>query len=698
MPFQPHIGDTIQIHALSLTFTGSPDRPTDVHAARGHHSTVYRLSDAQGSLFALKVFDFAWRSPVFAQQAGPLAPYADLPSLSACQRTAIVPVDQAELVILHPELRYAILMPWLEGQTWEALRRAPAEMTREQRLCAARALAETLAAMEQRGLAHCNLNPANLLVDLSDPAQPAIHLVGLEHMAFPGAAFPEGFQVDDPEYACPDDAAPTWGAQADRCAGARLLGELLEWHAGDLPEGAAQKTAALMQRVRRADSLAAYPTLQEWASALTPSQTASSGQSRETPGADRPPAPPTGAAETVTGECSPSTPTARPMGTGTIYATPADRRQEESRAESRPKRSKPGFLDWGFLFLLIMAIHLVYRNVYLDFPYPVQIYLFPVLGPILFIGYTWLRWRKTVRFGWGWLLGSLVAFALPLALTFFINLGIWIGGSPHFLPYLLGSELFLAGLFQSVGRVKQSLDIHRRVPAYVLLVLLTIISLELDSIFKYGWSTIFGFLLLPSFGLLLTIALAYWPCLKDEKSQPSLALARMNIFIAFITLVLLSFALNFAVSAECYSGSPVAVYGDPLRIDKIDEIPAGKKIVTTSISSLGATRFAAYYKLDYVEVEDVTDDSPASRAWIVPGDRIVSIDGTPVTTTSEMQAIITSHHGIPVEIEIMRNSGNFSVWVTPAVIDMSGTPKIGVQIDDEYHIYGYIRNSQMICH
>jgi cobyrinic acid a,c-diamide synthase len=52
--------------------------------------------------------------------------------------------------------------------------------------------------MEPCGLVHCNLNPANLVVKLSNPAQPVVHLVDLENMAFSAAAFPEGFQTGDP--------------------------------------------------------------------------------------------------------------------------------------------------------------------------------------------------------------------------------------------------------------------------------------------------------------------------------------------------------------------------------------------------------------------------------------------------------------------------------------------------------------------
>ena len=57
----------------------------------------------------------------------------------------LIPVEQAELVITHPELRYAVLMPWLPGRTLEELLSQEDALTPEQRLMAAQKLAETLA-------------------------------------------------------------------------------------------------------------------------------------------------------------------------------------------------------------------------------------------------------------------------------------------------------------------------------------------------------------------------------------------------------------------------------------------------------------------------------------------------------------------------------------------------------------------------
>jgi len=128
----------------------------------------------------MKVFTLAYRSPQIAQQAEQIAALQSIPGLEACKRRVIIPAEQVELVITHPELRYAVLLPWLPGRTLEELLSEEDALTHEQRLMAAKKLAETLAQMEAQGMVHGKLKPSNLLVDPSASNEAAIHLVGLE--------------------------------------------------------------------------------------------------------------------------------------------------------------------------------------------------------------------------------------------------------------------------------------------------------------------------------------------------------------------------------------------------------------------------------------------------------------------------------------------------------------------------------------
>jgi len=209
MPFRPNVFEIIYIDGKEYRFNPQPANTESAFAITGKRATVYQLQDEQDALFALKVFSLAYRSPQIAAQALQLAPLQSIPGLEACNRRVLIPVEQAELVITHPELRYAVLMPWLAGRTLEELLSEEDALTPEQGLMAAQKLAETLAELEARGVVHGNLNPSNLLVDLSAPDEVAIHLVGLEGMRFDTA---QGADFD---------------ATSDSFDGAMLLAELL---------------------------------------------------------------------------------------------------------------------------------------------------------------------------------------------------------------------------------------------------------------------------------------------------------------------------------------------------------------------------------------------------------------------------------------------------------------------------------------
>ena len=209
MPFRSNIFEIISIDGKEYRFNPQPANAESPFAITGKRATVYQLQDEHGALYALKVFSLAYRSPQIAAQAKQIASLQSIPGLEACKRRVLIPVEQAELVITHPELRYAVLMPWLPGSTLEELLATKNALTPEQRLMAAQKLAATLAELEARGVVHGNLNPANLLVDLSASDEVAIHLVGLEGMRFDAA---QGADFD---------------ATSDRFAGAMLLAELL---------------------------------------------------------------------------------------------------------------------------------------------------------------------------------------------------------------------------------------------------------------------------------------------------------------------------------------------------------------------------------------------------------------------------------------------------------------------------------------
>lgn len=50
-----------------------------------------------------------------------LKPYASLPGLQACQRIVLTASRHRGLLTKHPDLTYAVLMPWVAGETWQEI-------------------------------------------------------------------------------------------------------------------------------------------------------------------------------------------------------------------------------------------------------------------------------------------------------------------------------------------------------------------------------------------------------------------------------------------------------------------------------------------------------------------------------------------------------------------------------------------------
>jgi hypothetical protein len=351
MSFRPKLNETIRIDNKDYKFTAHSSVKGVPYAQAGRRSTVYQLQDPQGELYALKVFNLAYRSPYTAEQAGLMAQYQAIPGLEACRRRVVVPGEAPELVIAHPELRYAVLMPWLAGQTWEELKAEDAALTPRQRYTAACALAETLAQMEAQGIAHCNLSPANILVDAGQGEQVVIHLLGLEGMYLPGLGEPEAAVAGEPGYVHPVVEGLNWGAEGDGYAGSLLLAELLSGVSASekksftdqvgetLEREWGSQVRGLYEQALLSPTPADYPPFSAWAAALAKLE------NRFAPAADvSEPEAGEEAFESV-GKTTPASP---------YGVQPGDEEgEDESRSRSRTRRAGR---FWMYLSLLIIVV------------------------------------------------------------------------------------------------------------------------------------------------------------------------------------------------------------------------------------------------------------------------------------------------------------------------------------------------------
>jgi hypothetical protein len=221
--------------AQALIIDGTTHRVVEHPAApgipfgqEGRQSTVYRLVTDDGHGRALKVFKPQYRYPSLVAQAGRLAALADIPGLSVGQRTVLNPRADGDLLRQHPDLSFAVLMPWIEGPTWTEVLLHTEELSSEQSLALSRALATLLASLEEQNLAHCDLTGPNVLVPMLAEGE-GLELVDLEQFYGPRFEKPEVLLNDAPYYAHRDATSGLWRSYADRFAGAMLLVEMLGW-------------------------------------------------------------------------------------------------------------------------------------------------------------------------------------------------------------------------------------------------------------------------------------------------------------------------------------------------------------------------------------------------------------------------------------------------------------------------------------
>ena len=96
-----------------------------------------------------------------------------------------------------------------------------------------------------------------------------------------------------------------------------------------------------------------------------------------------------------------------------------------------------------------------------------------------------------------------------------------------------------------------------------------------------------------------------------------------------------------------------------------------------------AVMFAIYGKfVSEPVVAEVRPDSPAAAAGFLPGDRFVSVDGTPVESFADVQRMVSGRAGDPIVFVLARNGGEVTLTATPEIMEqtdaLGNVVKIGV--------------------
>jgi hypothetical protein len=361
----PGVDDQIEIDGRIYTFTGHPAAPGIPYVQEGRYSTVYQVRAAgmtigpdgkrQQELCALKVFKQAlyWKRAL-AGPAGGLQDFASLPGLQVCNRT-VLSSERYLMVLKHPNLLFAVLMPWIEGQTWSRVVQTKQPITQGDSVMLARSLAEILNGLSARGAAHCDLSGDNLIVqglDTSTSLPSQVALVDVEQLSAPGLVRPDFLPQGSGGYAHRASGG-LWDATADRFAGAVLLAEMMAWcdpitreaawgdsyFAPDemhtpcaryellrraLVERGEWAVANLFERAWQSESLAACPTFQQWLNALP--RTADPGPLKQ------------GVADTIRSTAPGTTGTRKSSGPDNA----GDSKQPQKRAQNAVKPAETG--------------------------------------------------------------------------------------------------------------------------------------------------------------------------------------------------------------------------------------------------------------------------------------------------------------------------------------------------------------------
>jgi hypothetical protein len=296
--YQPFNGHEWLDNPIDLT--GGALRLANVHPSvpraltrDGRKARVYKAQRNEASV-AVKVFHRPYALPINIVTTAELVPYQPLDGLRVCDRQVIDLPEARRLGI--PGLAYAILMPWIDGDSWATIVQQRRQLDQASCLALARRTATILAGLEARRLVHADVSGTNVFIANSGP-QPTVELIDVEDMYHPSFVDVPNVPDGTPGYIHPANqglGCRTPGG--DRFASAVLLAEMLVWHQSairasrngdsyfdsrelcrpgpkyrlvrELLAAHSPTVAALFAQAWNSQELVACPTLAQWRDAL----------------------------------------------------------------------------------------------------------------------------------------------------------------------------------------------------------------------------------------------------------------------------------------------------------------------------------------------------------------------------------------------------------------------------------------------
>lgn len=226
--FNPSPNELIVIDGYTYQVRPHPSVPAFAFGQEGRKAFVYQIAGGPDeSLYALKKFKLAFRVAELVEVCDSLARFSSWPGLEVCNRQCLQYGIHDDALSVYPDLEYAVLMPWISGRTWYDIVIGMTKLTKLEALTFAKAVTQVLSALEESGLAHCDIAAANVIVN---PTTGRAHLIDIEDMYAPNFAPPAALPAGTDGYAHKTAYTGLWGPDADRFAGAVLVAEMAAWH------------------------------------------------------------------------------------------------------------------------------------------------------------------------------------------------------------------------------------------------------------------------------------------------------------------------------------------------------------------------------------------------------------------------------------------------------------------------------------